>query len=455
VSTAIWFAALLALRGAPADDRRAACMARNEGAPQRYQGLVRALCADHHNLGGVGASVAVGEGGALRFVATAGERCLGGAPVVADTGFRLGSLTKLMTAALVLTLVDRGKLGLDAPLVSALPELEAWIDPRAAQISMRQLLGHTAGLGEVSPRELPGEEWREALAERPLWTPPGALWSYSNAGYGLVGEVIERVAGEDYATALQRRVLGPLGVRVTTEPTVALTMDAACGHLGRGGRALALDVRDDVAIGAGGARWTTPAGGAIASAGELARFVLGVIDPLGSPLSAGAIAELLGAGAPTYERPGESYALGLRVQRLAGGEALYVHSGNTGDFAAELVVAPARGFVLVLLSNTGDPLQGTAAAGLKELLGVEGRRAGAHAELERYAGRYAIAGGAVVTVRVEREGLMIDGVRGEHAGDDRFRVGGAALSFVFADGSRMATYLRGPGYVARRSFAAE
>jgi CubicO group peptidase (beta-lactamase class C family) len=98
---------------AAAPDRRAACLASNAGAPARYARIVQAFCAEHHNLEVVGASLAIAEGGALTLVASAGRSCLEGHAVTAATRFRIGSITKLLTAALVLRLVDAGQLRLD------------------------------------------------------------------------------------------------------------------------------------------------------------------------------------------------------------------------------------------------------------------------------------------------------------------------------------------------------
>src|SRR5690606_8330912 len=136
--------------------------------------IVEAFCAEHHNLEGVGAALAIAEGGGPPFVATAGESCLEGQAVTEATRFRVGSITKLLTAALVLRQADAGRLDLDAEVVRALPELAAGVDPAAAAITWRQLLTHTAGVADPPPLEL-GAEWLEALLERPLWAEPGAL----------------------------------------------------------------------------------------------------------------------------------------------------------------------------------------------------------------------------------------------------------------------------------------
>lgn len=447
--------------GAPAhalDARRDACLARNDHAPERYRGLVRAFCAEHARLAGTGASLAVGEGGELRFVATAGTGCRDGAAVDRDTGFRIGSITKLLTAALALTLVDDGRLELDAPIAALVPELVG-ADPRAAAISIRQLLAHTAGLPDPAPDELGADDdWPLRLGARPLWSEPGALWSYSSAGYAIVGLALERLTGAAFPALLADRLLASLTPRATADIDMALRTGPACGHLGRGDQARELDIAEDLALGAGGARWTIPAGGVIASAADLVHLVLALVDPVRSPLSADAITALLTPEVATDERPGERYGLGVRLQPRAGDLTVFAHSGDTGDFAADLYFAPDRGFALALLVNGGDHLRATAAAGLRDLLGVSPAPPPPAASPAHYLGAYAVPGwSSPARVESSHRGLTLTapdlGLAAAplvHAGDHRFRAGALALTFVFADGSARATHLRARTFVGAR-----
>lgn len=435
-------------------DRRAQCLQRNAGAPPRYARIVQAFCAEHHNLEGIGASLAIAEDGELRLVATAGESCLGGQAVRESTRFRVGSVTKLLTAALTLQVADAGLLDLDAPL----PELATWTDPRAATITWRQLLSHTAGVADPPPLEL-GANWLQILGARPLWRAPGALWSYSSDGYAVVGAGLERRTQQDYGALLSARLLAPLGLAgVTVDPHRAVTTGAACGHLGRGAGATAYSVAQDLAIGTGDARWALPAGGAIASATELVTLALALVDPGRSPLSPGSRAALLTAEVPTHERPGERYGLGLRLNKMSDGTLLFGHSGNTGDFAADLYFAPDKKFAVALLANSGDHLRVTAATVLQELLSVALERAEPMAAPGRYVGTYA-GPGASVTISAHAGSLRISGpglagVALEHAGDHRFRVAGrpelGGLTFVFAAGAARASDLRSRPFVGAR-----
>ncbi|WP_224196489.1 serine hydrolase domain-containing protein [Nannocystis pusilla] len=443
-------------------DRRAACLRRNAGAPARYARVVDVFCAEHHNLAGVGASLAIVAGDDPPFVATAGEACLGGLEVTAATRFRVGSITKLLTAALVLRQVDAGRLGLDDEVARVLPELAAGVDERAGAITWRQLLAHTAGVPDPPPLLL-GADWLLALGERPLWRAPGELWSYSSDGYALVGAALAELRGAEYAQLLAGELLAPLGLGPeAVEPEMALKTGAACGHLGRGAAARAFSVVDDLALGTGNARWTLPAGGAIVSAAELAGLARDLVDPGRSPLSPAARRELLAAEVPTFERPGERYGLGVRARAVSGGPAIYGHSGATGDFSADLAFVPDEKFAVVVLTNNADPLRSTLAAVLHELLGVAPERAEAMGPADRYTGSYRAARwGEDVAISARGAGLRLSAPLLqlhdhplEHAGDHRFRAAGrpdlGSFTFVFASGDARASDLRGHVFVGAR-----
>src|SRR5690606_9537866 len=232
-----------------------------------------------------------------------------------------------------------------------------------------------------------------------------------------------------YGELLAARLLRPLGLAgVTVDPQQALATGAACGHLGRGAAATAYSVVQDLALGTGNARWTAPAGGAIASASELVTLALGLVDPERSPLSPAARAALQSPGTPTHERPGERAGLGLRMNQMSDGTWLFRHAGNTGDFAADLYFAPDKEFAVALLANSGDHLRVTAAMVLSELLELAPERSQPPAEPERYVGTYAVPG-AQVRVTADAGGLRISGpgldrVALEHAGDHRFQIAG-------------------------------
>ncbi len=155
-----------------------------------------------------------------------------GAPVRPDSRFRIASLSKLLTSAAILTLVEQGKLNLDAKAFALLPRLTAMpgakTDPRLASITVRQLLQHTGGWDrDVSgdpmfkPLEIaratgtPAPAGAEAIIRymlgRPLDTDPGAHYAYSNFGYNVLGRIVEQASGQPYGAYVQEHLLAPAG----------------------------------------------------------------------------------------------------------------------------------------------------------------------------------------------------------------------------------------------------
>lgn len=135
-------------------------------------------------------------------------------PATPQTVFQSGSVGKQFTAALVMLLVQDGKLALDAPVAGYLPDAP----PAWSGITVRHLLTHTAGLAAEDPSQdlrkdfTEDELWR-AIAKVPLQSQPGEKWAYSNLGYQVLGILCSRVAGRFYGDQLQERVFVPAGMQ--------------------------------------------------------------------------------------------------------------------------------------------------------------------------------------------------------------------------------------------------
>jgi CubicO group peptidase (beta-lactamase class C family) len=142
----------------------------------------------------------------------------------ASTRFRIASITKTFTATAVVQLRDDGRLSLDDPLVGHLPELASATNAFGAidDVTLRSVLTHRSGL--VS--EPPLQDWRskrfpsvaETLERADLIevvVPPGSTDKYSNLGFQLLGEVVERASGEPFRQRVHRRLLEPLGLGST------------------------------------------------------------------------------------------------------------------------------------------------------------------------------------------------------------------------------------------------
>jgi CubicO group peptidase (beta-lactamase class C family) len=136
-------------------------------------------------------------------------------PVMKESVFEIGSITKQITAAAILLLVEEGKLRLDDRLKQHLDGCpESW-----DAITLRHLLTHTSGIknytglsGFEVTRKLDAERFIQALSAQPLGFAPGESFSYCNSGYNLLGYTIEKVSGQSYWQFLSERIFRPLGM---------------------------------------------------------------------------------------------------------------------------------------------------------------------------------------------------------------------------------------------------
>ena len=144
-------------------------------------------------------------------------------PVNADTLFRIASMTKAFTALSILKLRDEGKLALDAPVETYVPELRGWKYPTddSPKIRVRELLTHTAGFVTDDPwgdrqTPLPEDDFTRLLRDGvPFTRPPATAMEYSNLGYALLGRIVANVSGQPYKDFVQRLLFTPLGMAAT------------------------------------------------------------------------------------------------------------------------------------------------------------------------------------------------------------------------------------------------
>jgi CubicO group peptidase (beta-lactamase class C family) len=137
-------------------------------------------------------------------------------PVKPESVFQSGSVGKQFTATAVMMLVEEGKIGLDDPLTKYFADAPAsW-----KEVTVRELLSHTAGFGDYPKDFNFRKDWTEdellkVVEGIPLAYPPGTKWEYSNLGYLTLGILIHRVTGEFYGDFLQARIFKPLGMKST------------------------------------------------------------------------------------------------------------------------------------------------------------------------------------------------------------------------------------------------
>lgn len=342
------------------DVRKRECVATlTADADPQLHALMRSLCAEWVERQVPGVSFAWVRPGQPAVHVELGVRCNGEPePVTGRTAFRLGSVSKPITAALVLALIEEGKLA----RTSTAALVPGFVAPPGLQPpQLDELLQHRSGLGEIEPAvlvELDGA-WLPALARSRAAGPPGT-WHYSNAGYALLGAMLEQASGQSYAQLVAERIAAPLGLsRTTADPKLD---EAACGHLVDDVERRPISVRDDLAFMPGDPRWMIPAGGLLSSATELASLAMAI----GSKALPGSAAMLEpGERLPAeHARAGhrdERYGYGLRSWQIDANTRMFGHTGNNAAFVAELRMIPGVG-AIAILANSGVELPATIAA---------------------------------------------------------------------------------------------
>jgi D-alanyl-D-alanine carboxypeptidase len=284
-----------------------------------------------------------------------------GAPMRASNRFKIGSITKTFVATVVLELVQDGKLHLGDTVAHWLPGLV----PNGAHITVRQLLRHQSGLFDyfADPRATApylagnlGYVWAPraliALAtSHPPNFPPGTAFSYSNTNYVVLGLIVERATGHSLRQELRRRIFGPLHMSSTRFPrSQRFGPRLARGYL------WSPQGRQDVTAVSQSLGWA--AGGAVSSAGDVARFYRALLSGHILPN------RLLHDMRQTVPLgPGVGYGLGIiRVATPCG--PLWGHDGSFAGYLSDALSSAGGRHQMVLLfnQNTFDDTAGPPAA---------------------------------------------------------------------------------------------
>ena len=265
-------------------------------------------------------------------------------PVLINTRFEIGSITKQFTAASILQLQEEGKLQIDKPLADYLPDA-----PYAREVTLRQLLNHTSGLHDYL--DLPADQFDRLvtqpisyddlvarIARLPLDFAPGSRWSYSNTGYLLLGKVIEVVSGEPYRAYLEQHILKPLDMTETTttaeEPRLA---NVAKGYRHVDGAIEPAPIID--------ASWGGAAGFLVTTVGDLAKWDAALMD--GRVVSPASYAEMTASSGTS------DYGLGLAVGPMFG-QPRIGHTGGSIGFTSADEYFPRQKTRIIAFTNLGD-----------------------------------------------------------------------------------------------------
>jgi len=348
--------------------------------------------------------------------------------VTTDTSslFQIGSITKVFTTALVMQLVEEGRVELDTPVVDYVPEFKL-ADPAAtAAITVRHLLAHTSGIpGDWFPElgeAATAAQYIATLADFELAHPVGEHFDYSNAAFTLAGRLVEVITSKPWADVLAERIVGPLNLEMaaTGDPAGGLIVGLAMGHL-------PADPTAPLGASVPAPRYATHPESAscgstpVATARSLAAFAQMFINDGQAPdgtevLTAAAVKQMA-------ERQADVPPAGLDGWRTRGlgwglgeweGQQILQHRGGTLGQTAGLTVMPSRGVAVAILTNGpgGFALCKAVEADLfSEVTGIappgppQPPADPIRLDLSRYAGRYGSIG-AEIDVKVEGQSLL-------------------------------------------------
>ena len=289
-------------------------------------------------------SVAVVRDGKLAFAKAFGNASVDPRrPADTDTRYAIGSVSKEFTAAALLMMQQQGKLSLDDRVSKYFPQYT-----RASEVSIRQLLTHTAGYEDYAPQDYIIPAWTKPTtpqvildnwAKKPLNFDPGTRWQYSNTNYVLAAEIFDKVSGMPLVTYLKQTFFDPLGMKSAGDCSAASPNDAqAYTRFGLGpARAVARE----------GNGWYFGAGELCMTPSDLAKWDAALLEH--RLLSADSYAQFthemrLTNGDLTH------YALGLQLGEMNDMPTIS-HGGEVSGFLASNMLFPTRDAAVILLSN--------------------------------------------------------------------------------------------------------
>ncbi|HEX2076454.1 MAG TPA: serine hydrolase domain-containing protein [Longimicrobium sp.] len=331
-----------------------------------------------------------------------------GVPVTAETVFDIGSITKQFTAAAILKLEMEGKLSVNDPVSRWFPGVPA--DKQG--MTLHHLLTHSSGLRDIFGGDYDVAE-RDSLAgvilNSELQWAPGTRYDYSNAGYSLLGMVVEKASGMGYEQYLREKLWGPAGMTRTGYVGPQWRPGELAVGYGRGGRRDGTSVEQ--AWAPDGPWWNLRAnGGILSNVRDLFRWHQALEGD--AILSAEARRKMWTPHVPENEEGDSHYGYGWAIGPTTRGTKLIAHNGGNGIFFADFRRYVDEGVVILVMSNTTDASYSRALGGFTRLVfgggevvpppaAVEGDAARAAAA----AGAYALPGGG--TLRVTAEGARL------------------------------------------------
>lgn len=344
---AAFFLCLLLLFSAPPGRARQAAQQAAPLPAEKVRQIEALVAAEMAKQKIPGMSVAVVSGRQARWSAGFGTQDIeNNVPARAATVYRLGSISKPITAVAVMQLYERGRLDLDAPVQKYCPAFPEKQWP----VTTRQVLGHLAGIRHYkSDDEFNSTRLYASVAEglsmfkdEPLLQEPGTKYTYTTHGYSVLGCVVEGASGQRFADFVGENVFKPAAMERARADSVAdIIPNRAQGYrITDKGMLTNSPLADN--------SYKVPGGGFVSTVEDLARFAAALQS--GRLLKPETL-ELMYAPQKTRDGKETAYGLGWGVARRPTGERAVGHSGGQQRVSTFLHMQPEQGLAVVIMSN--------------------------------------------------------------------------------------------------------
>ncbi len=283
---------------------------------------------------------------------------------------RIGSVTKMFTAVVILQLAQEGRLALDEPAARYLPENLTRGIANADTATIRQLLNHSSGVVDYTQflglqrtasgraHDLTSAKALDLVRGHPATFAPGMGRSYSNTGFVLLGLVAEAVTGQAMTELYQQRIFTPLGMNSTYyDPENPVHPGIARGYVDYQGNLIDVTNLDQAC--------RTPDGGIVSTVMELAAFMEALFEEGRLP-DKSTLAEMTADMRPE-QRTGSYVGLGILEVPLPNSQVMYGHSGGHLGYAAELWYVPSMKLTFAYVAN-GSKFFGRSGSAFSTLL---------------------------------------------------------------------------------------
>lgn len=318
-----------------------------------YESLAAAVQGEVSRWNAIGMAAGVIHDGERTITTSGWSNYPAGHALVPESMFVIASISKIYTATLTMRLMEQGVLDLDTPVVTYLPDFRLSHDAVRDAVTIRHLLSHTSGFdGDRFTAYGRGDDaYDRAVSEFHTliqWFKPGSFYSYNNAGFYLVGHIIQKLTGKSFEQVMADELFAPMNLTHTViQPEEALNRPFAAGHIVSRTTGVSLCTSAHLP------RHTNAAGGVIQSIGDLLTFAhmhlnLGEINGtrIISAESARQMQQPIIEADAEHRHYGIGWSLFQRPQYTSIG-----HGGAWGGHRSNLIILPDHGFAHAALTN--------------------------------------------------------------------------------------------------------